>query len=104
LPAVTSFRHVSYPVRIYAGDNALACLAEEVDRTGAKRALVVCGQTVARCTNLLDRVKEALGARFASVFDGVEASSPLPSVELGIAAARAAEADIIIGVGGGSAV
>jgi alcohol dehydrogenase class IV len=52
----------------------------------------------------LDRVKEALGGRFASVFDGVEASSPFPSVELGIAAARAAEADIIIGVGGGSAV
>jgi alcohol dehydrogenase class IV len=104
LATVTSFRHVSYPVRIHAGDNALARLAEEVDRTGANRALVVCGQTVARRTNLLNRVKEALGDRFAGVFNGVEASSPLPSVELGVASARAAEADIIIAVGGGSAV
>jgi alcohol dehydrogenase len=104
LAAATSFRHVSYLVRIHAGDNAIAGLGEEVDRAGAKRALVVCGQTIARRTNLLDRVKEALEDRFAGVFDGVEAGSPLPSVELGVAAARDAGADIIVAVGGGSAV
>lgn len=104
LAAATSFRHVSYPVRIHAGDNAIARLGEEMDRAGAKRALAVCGQTVARRTNLLDRVKEALGDRFVGVFDGTEAGSPLPSVEIGVAAAQDAGADIIVAVGGGSAV
>jgi len=38
------------------------------------------------------------------VFDGVETSSPLPSVRDGVAAAREAGADIIVAVGGGSAM
>jgi len=88
LAITTSFRHVSYPVRIHAGDNAVARLGEEVDRAGGKRVLVVCGQTVARRTNLLDRIKEVLGDRFADVFDGAKAGSPLPAVELGVTVAR----------------
>ena len=38
------------------------------------------------------------------MFDGVQAGSPLPSVELGVAVAAAAGADAIIALGGGSAV
>ena len=100
----TSFRHVGYPVRVHAGENALARLGEEVDRTRARRAFVVCGQTVAHRSNLLQRVKDALGERFAGVFDGVESGSPLPSVELGTGLARECGAELIVAVGGGSAV
>ena len=104
MASVTSFRHVSYPVRLHAGDNALDRLGEEADRTRARRAFVVCGQSVAHRTNLLERVKYGLGERFAGVFDGAQAGSPLPSVELGVGLAREAEADLIVAVGGGSAV
>ncbi|HAL48840.1 MAG TPA: alcohol dehydrogenase, partial [Dehalococcoidia bacterium] len=62
---------------------------------------VVCGQTVARRTDLLDRVRDELGERYAGEFDGVQTSSPLPSVEAGVAAARDASADLIVAVGGG---
>lgn len=99
-----AFRFVGYPVRVYAGDGALDRLGEEADRLRFRRALVVCGQSVARHTNLLERVTRALGDRLAGVFDGAQAGSPLPSVGLGVAAARQAGADAIIALGGGSAV
>ena len=104
MPQVESFRVAAVPLRIHAGDGALQKLSEEVDRQRAKRAFIVCGQSVARHTNLLDRAKEVLGDRLAGVFDGTQASSPLPSVEQGAALAAEAEADLIVALGGGSAV
>ncbi|MCH7621403.1 MAG: iron-containing alcohol dehydrogenase [Chloroflexi bacterium] len=104
-----AFRHVSYPVRIHAGDNALERLGEEADRVRARRALLVCGQTVAHRTNLLDRVKQALGDKLAGVFEGVKAGSPATSVLQGVAKAASLgpdsiDPDLIVAVGGGSAV
>lgn len=104
MPAVSPFRHVAYPVRVFAGDDALSNLRAAVQRTGATRPFVVCGQSVAKRTNLLDRVTEALGEPPAGVFDGVQAGSPVPAVLDGFRMAREANADLIIAVGGGSAV
>ena len=98
------FRSVALPVRVHGGPNVLARLGDEVDRLRAQRAFVVCGQTVAHKTDLLDRVKKSLGEKFVGVFDGAQASSPLPSVELGTSQARDAGADVIVALGGGSAV
>ena len=99
-----SFRFVGYPVRVHAGPDAINNLAGEVDRLKAQRVLVVCGQSVADKTDLVDRVKAALGGRVAGVFSGGKTGSPLPSVLEGVAAARAVDADGIVAVGGGSAV
>ena len=101
---VQAFRHVAYPVRVFAGDDALSNLSAAVQRTGATRPFVVCGQSVAKRTNLLERVAEALGQQPAGVFDEVQAGSPVPSVMKGAAKAREAGADLIIAIGGGSAV
>ena len=99
-----SFRSVALPVRVHGGPNVIATLGDEVDRLRAQRVFVVCGQTVAHKTDLLDRVKESLGQKFAGVFDAVQASSPLPSVESATARAGEAGADLIVALGGGSAV
>ena len=99
-----SFRHRSFPLSIHAGKDALNELRGEVDRTKAKRAFVVCGKSVAHKTDLLARVTANLGDKFAGVFQGVEISSPVPSVLDGAAAAREARADLIVAVGGGSAM
>ena len=79
-------------------------LKAAVQRTGAKRPFVVCGQSIANRTNLLERVTEALGEPPVGVFDGVQTGSPVPAVLEGTQMAREAEADLIIAVGGGSAV
>ncbi|MCH8108208.1 MAG: iron-containing alcohol dehydrogenase [Chloroflexi bacterium] len=104
MPGFRPFRYVANPIRIHAGDDVMPRLGDEAERAGARRAFVVCGQTVANGTNLLDRVGSALGDRLAGVFDRVEAGSPVPSVQQGAMMARDAEADLIVAVGGGSAV
>ena len=104
METATPFRHRSFPLSLHAGKGAINELRGEVDRTKAKRAFVVCGKSVAHKTDLIARVTANLGDKFAGVFDGVETSSPLPSVRAGAAAAREAGADLIIAVGGGSAM
>lgn len=104
METATPFRHRSFPLSLHAGKDALKELRGEVDRAKGKRAFVVCGKSVANKTDLIARVKANVGDKFAGVFDGVETSSPLPSVRAGAAAAREAGADVIIAVGGGSAM
>jgi alcohol dehydrogenase class IV len=104
MEAAIPFRHRSFPLSVHAGKGALNELRNEVDRTKAKRAFVVCGKSVANKTDLVARVQANLGDKFAGIFDGVETSSPLPSVRAGAAAAREVGADLIVAVGGGSAM
>ncbi len=104
METVTPFRHRSYPLSVHAGKDTLDELRGEVERARAKRAFVVCGKSVARKTDLIARIQANLGDKFAGLFDGVEASSPLPSVADGVAAARGAGADLIVAAGGGSAM
>jgi alcohol dehydrogenase class IV len=99
-----TFRAVSYPWRLYAGVDALHHLADEVRRHKAQRAFVVCGQTVARRTNLLERLKAQLGSLYAGVFDAMDKDSTWPAVQRATDAARAAAADLLIAVGGGSVI
>lgn len=100
----SSFRYTGSAARIYAGQDALANLGREVERAGARRAFIVSARSVAQGTGLLERMRQVLGERFAGVYDRVERESPLPSVLAGVDAAREARADLIIAVGGGSAV
>ena len=104
MSAVAPFRHTAYPVRVFAGDDALSNLRAAVQRSGATRPFVVCGQSVAKRTNLLDRVADALGESPAGIFDEVRTGSPAPAALDGCRKAREADADLIIAVGGGSAV
>src|SRR5262245_11702712 len=99
-----NFRAVSYPWHLHVGVHALDHLSDEVRRTRAQRAFVVCGQTVAHKTNLLQRVKDQLGSLYAGVFDAMDKDSSWPAVQHGIDAARAVGADLLIAIGGGSVI
>lgn len=98
------FRAVSYPWRLYSGVDALQHLGGEVERAGARRAFVVCGKTVARQTNLLARIEAHLGDRYVGAFDAMDKDSSFPAVQAAAEAARAAAADLLIAVGGGSVI
>jgi alcohol dehydrogenase class IV len=99
-----SFRAVSFPWRLHVGVNALDHLADEVRRTKAQHAFVICGRTVAHKTNLLQRIKDQLGPLYAGVFDAMDKDSSFPAVQKGLEAARTAGADLLIAVGGGSVI
>ncbi|HEY8450232.1 MAG TPA: iron-containing alcohol dehydrogenase, partial [Bacillota bacterium] len=100
----TSFRYRGSALRIHAGAEAVGQLRGELERLGVRRALIVCGPSVARCTDLPARLAQALGGIDLALFDGVRAGSPLPAVEAGVAAARQSRPEALIAVGGGSAV
>ncbi len=99
-----NFRAVGYPLRLHSGANALDQLPVEVKRQKAKRAFVICGQTVARKTDLLGRIEAGLGPLYAGAFDAMDKDSSWPAVERAVAAARAADADLLIALGGGSVI
>lgn len=99
-----TFRAVGYPLRLHAGENALDQLSTEVARRKATRAFVICGRTVAQKTNLLDRIADTLGALYAGAFEAMDKDSTWPAVQRAVEAARAAEADLLVAVGGGSVI
>ena len=103
LPAHT-FRAVGYPLRLHAGANALDRLRDEVERQKAKRAFVVCGRTIATRTDLLRRIRDGLGERYAGAFEAMDKDSSWAAVQAATAAARDASADLLVAVGGGSVI
>ncbi|MDB5810169.1 MAG: hypothetical protein JWN94_2291 [Betaproteobacteria bacterium] len=98
----TDFKAMSLAFRVYSGKDALENLLAELKRNKAQRAFILCGRTVSRKTDLIARMRRILGEGCAGVFDEVEKDSTLPSVLAATAAARAANADLLISVGGGS--
>lgn len=92
-----------WPNRIISGIGVSGQTRRVLDSLGAHRALVVCGKTISK-SDLLARLKTALGPACAGVFAEVEHHSPLGAVERAAAAVRSAGADAIITIGGGSAI
>jgi len=99
-----AFRVISYPLRVYSGQGALLNLADEVRRNRASRAFIVCGRTVSRKTGLIAAMNDHLGKLCAGVYDEMEKDSPLECVLRARDTARAADADLVVAVGGGSVI
>lgn len=99
------FRSAGHSWRLFCGPGAIeAHLAAAVGRTGASRAFVVCSPSITGRTDLFKRIQAALGDACVGVFDGIENDSTYASVKRATDAARAAGADLLIAVGGGSVI
>lgn len=98
------FSHISDPLRLHQGEQALSRLARELDRAGVSRAVLVTGASLGRNTAVLQRVRDALGDRVVAVWSGVQAHSPLPAVLDAAAMLAAHKADGVVALGGGSAI
>ena len=90
------------PVRLHYSRGAIDRLGEFAGE--AKSAMVVTGRTSARKSGLLDRVCSALAGRDVTVFDQVEPNPSIETTERGAALAAETKADLVIGLGGGSAM
>ena len=98
-----SFRAVVHALQLHSGRQVIeGGLRQAVDRVAAKRAFVVCSRSVNQRTETVRRIAAALGDRYAGVFDGIEKDSTYLSVRAAKDAAMAADADLLIAVGGGS--
>ena len=89
--------------RVVYGKPAGPALRAEAERLGARRVFLTTSKSVAQSALLADIIRD-LGDRYAGVYAGITAHSPRPCVIEGAQAARAAKADLIVAVGGGSAI
>lgn len=91
--------------RILFGKPAAEAVVEEVERYGHERAFVVSTRSLAILDNgPLQQIERALGRRHVGTFGAVRAHTPREDVIAAAQAARAANADVLVAVGGGSVI
>ena len=89
------------PSRVVFGAGALERLGEEIERLGAKRALVLCTPEQRATAEV---IVARLGARAAGVYDRAVMHVPIETAEAARAAAARLTADCCVAVGGGSTI
>lgn len=91
--------------RIVFGQPAEGAVRAEAERAAADRVFLTSTRSLAgREDGPLQRIARALGARHAGTFTSIRAHSPREDVIAGAKAARAAGADLLVAVGGGSVI
>ena len=92
-----------WPKRVCFGPGSIAQLPRLMADLGAKRAMVVCGKSVAGGPMLV-KIRAALGEKLAGVFDAVPAHTPFECVQNATSQLKSLGADAVVSVGGGSAI
>ena len=93
------FVYTALPARVVFGAGTLARVAEEVQRLGCGRALVLSTPPQERDARAL---ADRLGALAAGVFAEAAMHTPTQVTERGLAVARELRADSLVALGGGS--
>src|SRR5215475_4325312 len=77
-------------------------LKDAIDESGANAVFLIASGTLARETDMIDQVRQLLGNRLAGVCAKIGAHTPRTDVVAAANGARAAGADALLTVGGGS--
>ena len=101
---IRSFHYGPLGMRVVIGRRAVRSLTEELDRAGCRRALVITGPHVGANPDVMDPISDALGNRLAGTFRETSTRKGAASLFAAIGALRELDADILIGVGGGSSL
>jgi maleylacetate reductase len=97
--SITHFTYVAQPARVIFGAGSLANLVSEIERLGARRALVLC---TAEQRDLAQKVSDLLGRASAGIFDRAVMHVPIEVAREAQALAQRLGADCAVAVGGGS--
>ena len=89
--------------RVIEGVGALGQIPAELERRGLKRALLLTGKTLGASSQFTELVN-SLGDRAAGVHNNVEAHNPVKRLAELVQLAESVSADVVIGIGGGSAI
>lgn len=98
---LSTFAYNSLQYRMVFGFGTVACLGDEAERLGIKRALVL---TTHRQREEGARLGASLGSRFAGIFSDAAMHTPIEVTEAAIRVVEASDIDGLIAVGGGSTV
>ncbi len=84
------------------GRPAAEAVVAQMDRLGAARAFLMVSGTLNRETDEIEKIRKTLGSRCVASFDAMPPHTPREAVIAAAEQARAANADLIVTVGGGS--
>lgn len=84
------------------GHPAADAIVAQMDRLGTRHAFLMVSGTLNRQTVEITKIRQALGARCAGLFDAMPPHTPREAVIAAANAAREADADLIVTIGGGS--
>lgn len=90
--------------RVIWGRPAAEAVVEEADRRRAQRVFIVASKTLNRTTDIVTGIAKALGPRHVGTFDGCQEHTPRPSIIAAAEAARAANPDLVLAIGGGTVI
>ena len=90
--------------RVIFGRPAAQALMEEVERLNKRRVFLMVSNTLNSKTNEIEKVRAALGERFAGLFDQIPQHTSRQGAARAARAAVDVEADLIVAIGGGSVV
>lgn len=88
--------------RVTFGQPVAQALAAEAETLGARRVMLITSNSLGASTDEIKTIETALGDRHATTFSGVQPHGPRTDVIAATDRARAANADLIVSVGGGS--
>jgi maleylacetate reductase len=90
--------------RVIYGRPAADVIVEEAAKLGKSRIFITTSGSLAADNALPREIGRALGDKFAGLYSGVTAHTPRSCVIEGAEAARRANADLLVAVGGGSVI
>ena len=88
--------------RVFFGRPFVEVVLEEVERLGSERVFLLVSNTLNNKTDEIQKLRDALGGKYAATYDDIPAHIPRDAVLRATATAREARADLIVSVGGGS--
>lgn len=102
LQAALSYTYSTMERHLVCKPDAIADLPGILDRLGARAAMIVCGPTILRHANVVQRVQAVLGQRCIGTFSGVLPHAPVEMFAEAIRMARDLRPAALVSVGGGS--
>jgi maleylacetate reductase len=90
--------------RVVYGKAACDALNDEAVRLDAKRVFLIVSRTLNTKTDEIERIRRALGNKHVATFDGIEQHTTRKQAAEVARQANEAKADLIVAVGGGSAI
>lgn len=88
--------------KVTLGQPAREAISAQAEAMGARRVFLLASTTLRQDTDEIGRIEAALGDRHAGTHSGIAPHAPRSDVLAAADAARAAKADLIVSIGGGS--
>ena len=92
------------PRDIVCAPETIVGLCDRLDQLGAQTAMLICGPTILRHADVVQRVEQTLGERCVGRFAGVLPHAPVEMLDDAVSMTRALQPEVLVSLGGGSSL